>query len=195
MKASFASEISIEQPLGQTVEPCPICCGSSALWHRASDHDYGNSGIWNVYRCTACGHMFQHPMPTEKELRCFYPDSYYAHQVPDTDLTPRGLRHRGVWLTLYYLKYFRGYQHLTVWKNRLLACVGSLLDPRPLWFAAPYFSPGGYLLDYGSGSGATVVLMQYVGWYAEGIESNTRAAQAGKDAGLTIYPGSVLSQR
>ncbi len=135
--------------------------------------------------------MFQHPVPTEDKLSSFYPESYYAYEPPNTDFIPRGLRHRLVWLKLHYLKYLRRYQHLPVWKNPILAFIGSLLDPRPFCFAAPEFSRGGCLLDYGSGTGSAVAFMQYIGWNAEGIEFNAMAAQAGKEAGLAVHHGSI----
>src|SRR5215468_5815480 len=114
------------------VVSCPICTASAEFWCRASDHHYGNSGAWHVYRCSHCRHMFQYPQPEEGELLRFYPDSYYAHQPPVTDFAPRGLHHRGVWLWLHYLKYFRGYQHLGVTRNLILAYLGNFLDQRPL---------------------------------------------------------------
>lgn len=135
--------------------------------------------------------MFQHPLPTEEELIGFYPDSYYAHQLVDNDFTPRGLRRRGVWLKLHHLKHYRGYRQLPVRENAVLAFCGSLLDKKPLWFAAPRFLPGGVLLDYGSGSGDSVAFMQYLGWQAEGIELNAKAAQAGRASGLAIHQGSI----
>lgn len=180
-----------KQRIGWTVEACPICSSDSVLRCMAQDHHYGNIGEWKLYKCTHCNHMFQYPFPTEEELSGFYPESYYAHQRPHTDLTPRGLRHRRAWLKLHYLKYCRGYEHLPVWKNPVLAFIGSFLDVRPLSIGAPRFVPDGLLLDYGSGSGDSVAFMQFTGWRAEGIELNAKAAQVGKESGLTVFHGSI----
>ena len=170
---------------------CPICSQSAVFWRRAPDHHYGNLGLWEVYRCTHCRHLFQHPLPEEEELSQFYPVSYYAHQSPNIDFTPRGLHHRGVWLTLHYLKYCRAYQHLPFNAHPLLAFLGYALQPRAQHFGTPHFQQGGKFLDYGSGAGHAVAFMQYLGWQAEGIEINAAAVQAGKDVGLSIYHGSI----
>jgi SAM-dependent methyltransferase len=173
------------------VQPCPICSQRAEFWCQAPDRHYGNPGVWDVYRCAHCRHMFQHPLPKEEDLLQYYPASYYAHQPPVVDFAPRRLRHRGVWLKLHYLKYFRGYQHLPVCANPILARLGLGLEHRPLHFDAPVFQPGGILLDYGSGSGSAVAFAQYIGWRAEGIEIDPNAAKAGRDAGVNIYHGSI----
>jgi SAM-dependent methyltransferase len=46
-------------------------------------------------------------------------------------------------------------------------------------------------LDYGSGTGDAVAFARYVGWNAEGIEINPRAARAGRDAGINVDEGSI----
>ena len=135
--------------------------------------------------------MFQHPLPKEEELVQFYPASYYAHQPPVTDFAPHGLQHRGVWLRLYYLKYFRGYHHLNVSRNPILSSLGHFLSHRPLHFDSPAFQPDGVFLDYGCGTGNTVAFAQYTGWTAEGIEINPGAASAGRDAGIAVDHGSI----
>ena len=174
-----------------TMHPCPICAGSAEFWCQAPDHHYGNAGLWDVYRCSQCRHMFQHPLPKEQDLLQFYPDSYYAYQPPVTNFAPHGLRHRGVWLSLHYLKYFRGHQHLSVSQNPILACVGYFLNHRPLHFDSPAFQPDGVFLDYGCGTGGTVAFAQYTGWRAEGIEINRSAAKAGREAGIPVDHGSI----
>jgi SAM-dependent methyltransferase len=173
------------------VQRCPICSEAAQFWCRAPDLHYGNAGVWEVYRCGHCRHAFQHPLPKEEDLLQYYPASYYAHQPPDIDFTPRGLHHRGVWLKLHYLKYFRGYQHLPVFANPILARLGLGLEHRPLHFDAPVFQPGGILLDYGSGSGNAVAFARFIGWTAEGIEIDPDAAKAGRDAGVNIDHGSI----
>jgi SAM-dependent methyltransferase len=173
------------------MQRCPICAALAELWCRAGDHHYGNPGLWDVYRCSHCRHLFQNPLPKEEDLVQFYPASYYAYQQPKTDFAPRGLRHRGVWLRLHYLKYFRGYQHLTVCRNPILASLGCLLNQRPLHFDSPVFQRDGAFLDYGSGTGGTVAFAQYTGWRAEGIEINATAAQIGRESGLRIDNGSI----
>jgi len=173
------------------MQTCPICSQTAEFWCQAPDYHYGNPGTWDVYRCLRCRHLFQQPLPREEDLLQFYPTTYYAHQLPVIDFIPSGLRHRGVWLKLHYLKYFRGYRHLTVSANPILACLGLFLNYKPLHIDAPVFQPGGLLLDYGSGSGKAVAFAQYIGWQAEGIEINPHAVKAGKDAGISVHHGSI----
>lgn len=135
--------------------------------------------------------MFQFPIPEENDLGQFYPASYYSYEDPVTEFEPHGLRHRGVWLTLHYLKWFRSYNHLPVSGNALLAHAGKALIKKPLYFESPRFKPGGSLLDYGSGSGDKVAFFKYLGWKATGIEINSRAAAAGKGAGVQVHQGSI----
>jgi SAM-dependent methyltransferase len=170
---------------------CPICSQPAVFWRQAPDHHYENPGVWEIYHCTRCRHLFQYPIPQEEDLLQFYPRWYYAHQPPNTDFTPRGLRHRRAWLRSHYLKYCRAYQHLQCGAYPLLAFLDYGLQRKPLHFGVPRFQQGGRLLDYGSGAGHTVAFMQYLGWQAEGIEINAAAAQVGKDAGLSIHHGSI----
>ena len=170
---------------------CPICAHGADLWCEAQDHHYGNPGNWQVYHCSNCNHLFQYPIPKEKDLVQFYSESYYAHQPPETDFVPRGFRHRGIWLKLYYLKNHRGYHHLAVSRNPILGWLGWLLNYRTLCFDAPVFQPGGTLLDFGSGSGQAVAFARYLGWQAEGLEINAKAVKAGRSAGVQVDHGSI----
>ena len=170
---------------------CPVCSKPALFWRQARDLHYGNQGVWDVYRCPNCRHMFQYPMSDEACLLQYYPSTYYSFRPPATDVAPKGLRHRGVWLTLHYLKYFRGYEHLPVYRNAVLAYVWRYYPKKPLHFGLPSYEPGGAFLDYGSGSGNTVGFAQFIGWEAEGIEINMGAAQAGNAAGLKIKQGSI----
>jgi SAM-dependent methyltransferase len=170
---------------------CPICGRSARFWREAPDRHYGNRGVWKVYRCEACGHMHQNPIPDEKNVLGYYPASYYAYQPPNIDLMPRALIHMGVRLTMHYLKRCRGYRHLPCRGNPLLAAMGFLRHRRPLHCGLPRYKEGGVLLDYGSGAGHYVAFARFIGWETEGIEINAAAAQVGRNAGLSILTGSI----
>ncbi|MFH1529856.1 MAG: class I SAM-dependent methyltransferase [Pseudomonadota bacterium] len=178
---------------------CPICEGEARHRITARDHLYGNPGTWDLYRCVDCGHGFQHPLPPDDAaLSRFYPEQYYAFAPPATDLTPRGLRRRGIWLLMHRLKRTAGYDHLPIRGDRLLsAAAAKVLPRRPLDMDAPRFRPGGRLLDFGCGSGEHVARMAFLGWTAEGIEIDDAAAAAGRSAGLDIATGSseILAAR
>jgi len=172
---------------------CPICGYSIQFWEKASDFHYGIDGVWNVYQCTnsECSHIIQYPIPSEAELVNYYADSYYAYEAPTLDYQPSLFRHWGVWLKLHYLKYYRGYKHLPIKYNPLLALVGKWFEHKPLNFDAPYFIENGKILDYGSGSGDSIGFAKYLGWDAEGIDFSQFAAQIGQESGLSITCGSI----
>lgn len=168
-----------------------MCSSAAAFFCRAPDRHYGNAGEWEVCRCGGCGHLFQWPLPDESDLARYYPEDYYAHQTPSTDLTPRGLRRRGVWLTMHYLKGRRGYNHLPVGSNRLLAFIAGRFFRKAGDLGTPSYVPGGRFLDFGCGSGDVVAFARFVGWKAEGIEISAAAVAAGRRAGLDLTHGSV----
>jgi SAM-dependent methyltransferase len=65
--------------------------------------------------------------------------------------------------------------------------VAPSLGPGPL----PYAQPGGRVLDVGCGNAAWLLQMQALGWQAEGVEVSAQACAAARQAGLTVYEGSL----
>lgn len=45
-----------------------------------TDWEYGVPGTFNQVRCTECGLVRMHPMPSLEEVVTFYPDSYHGYQ-------------------------------------------------------------------------------------------------------------------
>ncbi len=157
----------------------------------AEDHHYGNPGSFRIHRCGGCGHMFQAPLPSDELLARYYPRDYYAYQPPETDLSPKGLRHRGIWLTAHYARLCRGYCHLRFTPNPLLAALGWLLVRKRRDLSVPRYVAGGSLCDFGCGSGGQLAMMQHLGWDASGVDFSASAAAAGQKAGLKIIAGST----
>jgi SAM-dependent methyltransferase len=179
-----------EQKLSATAQ-CPVCGGRACVGVTAEDHHYGNPGTFSIHHCDGCGHMFQDPVPNEEQLAGFYPENYYSFQVPETDLSPRGLRHRGVWLAAYYARLWRGYRHLRLVPNPLLAWLGWFLVRKNPDLSLPTFVAKGSICDFGCGSGSRVAVMKYLGWKASGIDISQAAVAAGRRAGLEILQGST----
>jgi len=171
---------------------CPVC-GWNASFAMSSEEDYhyGIFGRFELWCCNNCRHHFQYPMPTECDLASYYNRDYYSYQLPDIDMEPRGLRHRGVWLMAHYCRLYRGYRHLKVFPNPLLAFIGWLLVRKRRDLLTPRYIAEGTACDYGCGSCGRVPFLRYCGWQAEGIEFSEAAAAAGKSAGLTITHGSI----
>lgn len=168
-----------------------MCGASASLALTAEDNHYGNPGRFNLYRCDDCRHHFQFPIPDETTLSGYYPKDYYSFQPPQVDLRPRGLRHRGVWLMAHYCRVCRGYRHLKLFPNPLLAFLGWWLVGKDRDLATPRYIPGGTLCDFGCGSGNEIAAFQYLGWDAEGIEVSEAAVATGKSVGLQITQGSI----
>jgi SAM-dependent methyltransferase len=170
---------------------CPVCGDRANIAIRAEDHHYGNQGTFNIHRCSGCGHMFRTPLPSGEQLASYYPEDYYSFQAPETELSPRGLRHRGIWLVVHYARLWRGYRHLRVVPNPLLASLGWLMVRKCQDLMVPRYVGGGTLCDFGSGSGSRAAVMQYLGWNASGIDISESAVAAGRSAGLKIVQGST----
>ncbi len=170
---------------------CPICDGDASVALTAEDNHYGNEGTFSIHRCHDCGHMFQSPSPDNEQLSQYYPGSYYSFQAPEADLRPRGLRHRGVWLTAHYARLYRGYNHLPLFPNPFLAMLGWYLVRKRVDLALPKYVASGTICDFGCGAGAQLAMMQYLGWDASGIDVSEAAAAAGQRSKLKVIRGSV----
>ena len=51
---------------------------SSNKFYKILDHEYCIDKETVYFECSSCGTISQHPMPTEKQLSDFYPDSYHS---------------------------------------------------------------------------------------------------------------------
>jgi SAM-dependent methyltransferase len=170
--------------------PCPVCGAGASFVYSAEDHHYGNSGAFDLYGCHDCRHHFQHPIPTQEELSRYYPKSYYAYAPPPADVTLRGLRYRGLWLIAHFCKLFRGYRQPGLLPNPLFAFIGwCLIHKRKEFF--PRYPAEGTACDFGCGSGSEVVVLDHLGWKAEGIELSEQAVTSARRVGVTISRGSI----
>ena len=164
---------------------CPICKSPANFWVRSPDFHYFNDGVFDVYKCTNCGHMFQFPFPDEKRLSSYYPDNYYAYVNPETVCKGKGFQ-----LLKHFLKRNLGYDHLEVSGNTLFSQLIFWVIGKKI-FKYPYFKTNGRLLDYGCGSGQFVAIAKYLGWDAQGIDFSEQAVKVGIKSGLRIQQGSI----
>lgn len=133
-----------------------------------------------------CRHIFQFPIPTEKEIESFYPDSYYAYQKPAAINESTGIK-----LLKHFLKRRLFYQNLDVSGNIFYSWLVSLKFGKEI-LKYPQFVNDGKLLDYGCGSGEFVALMQYLGWTSQGIDFSEHAVDKGIQAGLNLMQGDIV---
>ena len=104
-----------------------------------------------------------------------------------------GLPHRGAWLMAHYARLCRGYRHLRLFPNPLLAFLGWGFVCKRRDLLIPRYIASGTACDYGCGSCGRVAFLRYCGWHAEGIDFSEAAATAGRKAGLAITHGSIAT--
>lgn len=161
-----------DYPSGVELEtqPCPNgCLASDEPVMEGSDRLHGLGGVFRVVRCQRCGLMRTDPRPTAATIGAYYPDDYGPYQsskVASPRIKPRRWHHR-----------VKG--TLARWLSR---------DARRL----PPLEPG-HLLEVGCASGAYLQELKSKGWTVEGIEYAETAAEAARDAGLSVQTGSVES--
>ena len=183
-----------EWPAGglEEVDACPVC-GSAArrvMYTGLSDRVFRSApGSWTLIRCQECRSAYLDPRPTADTIELAY-RSYYTHDGGAPDADAGRLRRR---LANGYRRARWGYaQGSGIPGGRLIARVapsrGALVDRKLRHLPA---TPGGCLLDVGSGSGAFLAQMEALGWRAEGLEPDPEAVAAARDAGLTVTHGTL----
>ncbi len=62
---------------------CAICHTDGARFFlEGADRLFGHvPGRFRLYRCSACGCVFQHPMPESSEIPEFYPEGYWWEEM------------------------------------------------------------------------------------------------------------------
>jgi len=154
---------------------CPLCTRTRATaWLTARDYRRGGKERYQFVRCTACGLIYQHPVPNDSVLAAAYDTGYVPHGAPDSP--PR----------LHLLRRMRlagklGYPFAL---HPLLRQIAALILPAR--GRTPPCVPGGTLLDVGCGSGGYLLAMKNLGWRVIGVEPNERAAAHARAAGLAV---------
>lgn len=114
-------------------------------------------------RCDHCGLVYLDPRPTRAELRRIYPDDYHAFDFSEDSFG--------------FVYKVRG----KLEARRLLKAAGALPDDAAI-------------LDVGCGDGFHLDLLREhgkPGWQLEGVDLDTRAADAAEDRGLLVHRGSI----
>jgi 2-polyprenyl-3-methyl-5-hydroxy-6-metoxy-1,4-benzoquinol methylase len=143
---------------------------------------FGGSKLYHYHRCTECGLIYQHPIPSKEEIAAFYPESYSIYSEPErTFFSKRKLR---------TLKESLGYQHLEVSGKR--GFLDKLRLPRQVPEVVPYVKAGS-ALDIGCGSGEYLLRLQSIGWKCQGVEFNEKAVSICRANGLNVFHGDLLS--
>jgi len=143
---------------------------------------FGGDETYDYHRCSHCGLIYQHPLPSNEEIAQFYPDSYSIYQQPGKTSYSRRM--------LQTLKNTMGYHHLEVPEHRRL--FASLRRAKPIDNIIP-FVPGGAVLDIGCGNGEHLLRLRAIGWRCQGVEFNEKAVAICRQHGLDVHHGDIES--
>jgi SAM-dependent methyltransferase len=176
----------------EAVDACPVCgCAErSVLYAGLRDRAFRSApGSWTLARCRDCRSGYLNPRPTAETIELAY-RSYYTHGA-STVAPPVGWVRQG--LADDYRRARWGYeQGRAIPGGRLIPRVapsrGALVDREIRHLPA---TPGGRLLDVGSGSGAFLAQMAALGWRAEGIDPDPAAVAGAREAGLSVTQGTL----
>ncbi len=150
---------------------CPVCkeTGSTVL-RQAYDDRYGQPDLFNVVRCTHCGHVMTLPRLRESDLGALYSTYYPRKQVSVEDLTREAAHSIRPWARL------------------------------RRWWAGTYnqgqyaVRQGELMLDIGCGSGLSLLEARAIGAEVRGIEADPNVRRIADELGLAIHIGSLLDE-
>ncbi len=197
------------EPIRSSPYPnCYMCGGrGSLLYQGLRDRLFGAPGWWDLKKCPSaeCGLIWLDPIPTPGDLGKAY-ENYFTHVEnsphPDARLQSHLRRAKLMYRRVVqegYLEIRYGYRtdSLSAWKKRLGLLL--FLDPRrrvDLDFRVMCLpqTPRGRLLDVGFGDGATLKLMQDLGWEVEGVDIDLIAVEQAESQGLAVHLGSLESR-
>ncbi len=124
---------------------CVLCgCGTSGFFAKGGDYEYRTSDrVFTFVQCSACGHVYLNPRPSDRTLHLAYPSDYY---------TLSG-RH-------------------TTGRSRLIARFKSLVINRRLRFFRPLLSGRASVLEVGCGDGSLLMDLKrrYPGLEISGLD-------------------------
>lgn len=177
---------------------CKLCGSGSSLLHDGLfDRLVGTIGSWRILHCTnnGCGLAWIDPVPSPEQLAAAY-ENYYTHSGNEGGSRIRRQYDR---LRAGYLSSRFGYaaHDIKPWEKlggRLLACLPhrrAAFDASVMWLPA---TSGGRVLEIGCGNGNLLARLADLGWQAQGIEPDPKAAKIARDRGLPVIAGELTDQ-
>jgi len=156
--------------------PCPVCRDPDPVaYARGRDLLFGRAhGIFALYRCQACGCIFQHPAPDDSTLAEAYPRDYWWSEGPRPESA----------VTRLLLRLERAYREFVAADH-----------VRFLDYCARKNGAGERLvLDIGCGSGTFLHIARSRGFVPHGMDTSARAVEiAGKQYGYPVRQGDIGS--
>jgi 2-polyprenyl-3-methyl-5-hydroxy-6-metoxy-1,4-benzoquinol methylase len=162
-----------------------------------ADRLFGVAGSWTLVECSnhSCGLLWLNPMPVAEDIHEAY-RNYYTHHTASSDSWLRRI-YRAVRAA--YLKRRFGYQtgmRTLLWHRALAAMVWWVPDLRVRFDSSVMWLPakaGGRLLEVGCGRGDMLEILANLGWDAEGVDFDPRAAESARARGLRVRHGTLAS--
>ena len=179
------------------VPQCPVCGNAGSIWtEKAQDYITAIPGKWIFRRCSNCESLWQDPCTLAEDIGKLYPENYgfTRGEIPDVQWSGFKLSVKAGILAAHY-----GYSNLgqsAHSKSGFQAgkFIGKFSIPRlqaGRMTRFLHYQQNGRLLDVGCGNGAFIKLMGNLGWQAEGIEPDPKAAQVATASGLKVMSGLI----
>lgn len=177
---------------------CLVCGFESKqpLYSNLRDPLYNVSGEWNYVRCSRCKLIFLSPRPTFEDIG----KAYTIYPTHHSEVLPRTLLRRwrsyakGGYLAnrFGYTKNVGVVQRLSGWFIHLHPGWSEYINGNVMYLSK---SRKGRVLDVGCGAGETLTELRQLGWKAEGVEPDTKAATVARGKGLKVWTGELADQR
>jgi 2-polyprenyl-3-methyl-5-hydroxy-6-metoxy-1,4-benzoquinol methylase len=175
---------------------CPLCGGAGEVRHDdLEDRLFDAPGRWRLKCCAnpGCSVLWLDPQPHPEDLWLAY-RNYYTHEL--SPHSAAGLLqhkdHRA------YAARHLGYPSTdpAAWRRLIRIGFKPREQERALFFRMYLpFKPGGRVLDVGCGAGNELLLLNALGWKAEGLDPDPSAVAAAGRSGLTVAQGDLLQVR
>jgi len=163
-------------PQAKPEASCAICHTDGARFFlEGADRLFGHvPGRFRLYRCSACGCIFQHPMPESSEIPAFYPVGYWWEEG----------RGQAAGLGGIVARLEKAYREFVAMDHVRFVERCARRGP----------ASGRELLDVGCGGGTFLHLARRRGFVAHGLDASTQAVSvAKKQYGLDVRQGDMAS--
>jgi SAM-dependent methyltransferase len=196
--------LSVAGPRTAAVVDCPLCGSARCLFRfRLPDRLHGVPGEFTYRRCSDCRTVFQDPRVIIEDLPLCYPDKYFTHQSPDVKSAPiaatakpqAASRLRALMREAVIAAVRREPM------NGAIGLLGGLMAKSRILRERAFrdlvidellpFKPGAArALEVGCGAGQLLKTLAQIGWQAEGVEWDEKAAEiARRTSGRPVMVG------
>jgi len=147
---------------------CPVCCGLKVtLYREVFDDRYGHPDLFELVRCSDCGHLMTRPSLGESDLAHLYGTYYPRKNITSEQVTTQAAKVQQAFAGI--RRWWMGVDNQGQYSAR----------------------PGEKMLDVGCGSGLSLLEAKAMGVDAWGIEADPNAQRFADQLGLRIHQGGL----